>query len=1497
MPTDLFHPAVADWFAAEFRAPTEVQRQAWPAIQQRRDTLLAAPTGSGKTLAAFLAAIDALVREGEVFGLPDETRVLYVSPLKALSNDIHRNLELPLAGIAENLGPLSPLQIRAAVRTGDTPATERSRMRRQPPHLLVTTPESLYILLTSESGRDMLSTVDTVIVDELHAVADNKRGAHLALSLERLSALCNEPPVRIGISATQKPIEKMAEFLTGHSSRRSVPDAPDAAGDRHLRSQSPTLPGGQAPAEAVPGVAIVDTGYVRDRDVGIEMPRSPLAPVMATEVWGEIYDRLAELVTAHRSTLIFVNTRRLAERVARHLAERIDEDSVTSHHGSLAKEHRLDAERRLKAGKLKALVATASLELGIDIGDVDLTIQLGSPRGIATFLQRVGRSGHGVDALPKGRLFPLTRDDLVESTALLDAVRREELDTIRLQGPALDVLAQQLVAEVASREWSVDELFAQFTRAWPYRELSRSKFDQVITMLADGYTTRRGRQATHIHLDAVNGVVRGRRGARLMALTNGGAIPDQFDYDVVMLPEELSVGTLNEDFAFESLPGDIFQLGNMSYRVLKVDPGKMYVEDAQGQPPNIPFWFGEAPGRTDELSQSVSRLREQISAQLDNGMDATRAWLVAEFGLAETAAAQVVDYLATAKASLGTLPTQREIVFERFFDEVGDTHLVIHSPYGSRLNRAWGLAIRKRFCRKFNFELQAAALEDSIVLSLGPTHSFPLEEVAGYLKASSVRHVLTQALLAAPMFPTHWRWAASIALAVRRNRNGKKVPPIFQRNDGEDLMAVVFPDQLACAENIAGEREIPDHPLVEQTLHDCLHELMDVEGLERLLERIAGGDVRITARDVPTPSPLAQEIITAKPFAFLDDAPAEERRTQAIRTRHMLDPDEAADLAQLSPAAIDTVCAEAWPDARNADELHDALVLSGFLTERDVAERADDPGAWRGLLDELIADRRATIVDAGGDERIWAGAERLGQLLRVLPDVRLTPPIDAVDGVRGASADTEDAALVELLRSRLETLGPVTVDALARPLQIPIDKVRNALQVIEIEGFVMRGKFRPDADAEEWCERRLLARINRYTIKSLRKQVAPVSPASYMRFLFDWHELGAEDAEGPDAVRRALDRLQGFAAPAAAWESALLPHRVRGYLPVYLDEILTAGEYLWLRPVADGGTGRKSGPVRNTPLMLIPRTDLDVWQPMLARDGEPELSSDAARVRAVLRDCRATFFSDLVRLTGLLRTQVEAALGELVANGLVTSDGFAGLRALITPSAKRASFSRPRRRGRPSVDVAGRWSLIDPDFTETGTGSIFSPSEMGPSDSAVEKMVPVPGYTAGYSDEAAEQIAFALLDRYGIVFRHVLQRESRRLPPWRQLWRIYRRLEARGEVRGGRFVSGFTGEQFAWPDAVDALRRVHRDGNEERRALVAAADPLNLAGIVTPGARVPATTRNRLLYRGGKPVALYVGGEFEWLGTRDPADEWTARNLLLRNDAAMTYIQGPSRVI
>jgi len=923
-----FHPATRRWFEGTFDAPSEVQQQAWPAFRAQQHTLIAAPTGSGKTLAGFLAAIDQLVQEGMQHGLPDETRVLYVSPLKALSNDIHKNLELPLNGIRDNLLELgqADVPVRAMVRTGDTPQAVRAAMKRQPPHILVTTPESLYLLLTSESGREMLRTVRTVIVDEIHALAGNKRGAHLTLSLERLGKLTAQPPVRIGISATQKPIENMARYLVGD------------------REESCT---------------IIDTGHVRQRDLKIEVTGSPLEALMANEVWDEVYQRLETLIEQHRTTLIFVNTRRYAERIAAALAERLGEDAVTSHHGSLAREHRLEAEQRLKSGQLRALVATASLELGIDIGDVDLVCQLGSPHSIATFLQRVGRSGHALHAIPKGRLFPLSRDDLIECSALLDAVQQDELDRIPIPINPLDVLSQQIVAEVSNCEWDEAELYDTFKRAWPYRELQREQFSRVCKMLAEGYHTRRGRRGAYLHRDAVHGKLRARRGARLVALMNGGAIPDQFDYDVILQPEGLFIGTLNEDFAFESLPGDIFQLGNTSYRMLKIEQGKVFVEDAHGQPPNIPFWFGEAPGRTDELSDAVSRLRQTLNDLLEQGQQVTLDYCLQTLQLPESAAIQMVEYLAASKAALSVLPTQQQIVFERFFDETGDMHFVIHAPFGSRINRAWGLALRKRFCRKFNFELQAAANEDNIVLSLGPTHSFPLEEVARYLNATTVKEVLVQALLAAPMFPTRWRWVANIALAVPRMRNGKRVPAPFQRNDAEDLIALTFPDQLACFENIAGDREVPDHPLVEQTLYDCLHELMDIDGLIALLNGIEQGAITITARDLGAPSPMAQEILNARPYAFLDDAPAEERRTLAVQQQRHLDPQSAADLGRLNPDTIRMVCGQAWPEAHTEDELHDQpawLYDRGRRRTRTVIQFARSPGPW--LVD--ITGRPAT---------------------------------------------------------------------------------------------------------------------------------------------------------------------------------------------------------------------------------------------------------------------------------------------------------------------------------------------------------------------------------------------------------------------------------------------------------------------------------------------------------------------------------------------------------
>ena len=1419
MPLPDFHPAIAGWFSDRFGVPTPVQAGAWPAILAGRHTLLAAPTGSGKTLAAFLAAIDALLKEGLAgHGLPDETRVLYVSPLKALSNDIRKNLVEPLAGIQERLNIFDQVEIRTAVRTGDTPQLERARMRRTPPHILVTTPESLYILLTSASGRAMLSTVRTVIVDELHAVADTKRGAHLALSLERLTALCGQEPVRIGISATQKPMERMAEFLVGNRASGTTP-----------------------------ACTIVDAGFTRRRDLALELPASSLGPVMANEVWAEIYDRLAELVREHRTTLIFVNTRRLAERAARHLADRLGEDAVTAHHGSLARDHRLDAEERLKAGKLQVLVATASLELGIDIGDVDLVCQIASPKSIATLLQRVGRSGHGVDRLPKGRLFPVSRDDLVECTALLDAVRREELDAIHLQGPSLDALAQQLVAEVAMGEWTCDDLYALVRRAWPYRELSRAAFDGVVHTLADGYNTARGRRAAHVHYDAVNQRLRARPGARLTAITNGGTIPDQFDYDVVLLPESLPIGSLNEDFAFDSLPGDIFQLGNTSYRVRKVETGRVYVEDAHGQPPNIPFWFGESPGRTDELSLAVSRLREEVDLRLADGEAAVRSWLETTLGLPASASDQLTTYLASARAALGVLPTRRTLIFERFFDEVGDTHLVIHSPLGSRLNRAWGLALRKRFCRQFNFELQAAALEDSIVLSLGPTHSFPLEEIQSYLRAETVREVLTQAVLQAPMFPTRWRWVATTALAIRRYRNGRKVPPQFQRSDSDDLLALVFPDQVACAENLAGDREVPDHPLVQQALHDCLHELMDVNGLEALLKDVSLGNVEILTRELTTPSPLAQEIISARPFAFLDDAPAEERRTRAIRTRNLLDPEEAATIGRLDPEAIRQVCLEAWPEARTPDELHDGLTLAGFLTVPEL--KPADRLPWSALLATLRADRRATVVAVPGGHPLWVSAERLAQLQLVCPNLNAEPPIAAVHGGQRSVAETREQALRDLLRSRLETLGPVTSFLLAAPLGVPPAAVEIALVALEVEGQAMRGRFSTPSTAEEWCDRRLLARIHRYTLKTLRRGVEPVSPAAYMRFLFRWHQVGEEAVGRAGGLSAALSRLIAFPMPAAAWEGNVLPARAPDFAPPALDQVLAGGEFLWLRPAAEGPGPHRLGPMRTTPILFLERQHLEVWQSLLptAAPGATEKRSPAAvQVHDLLLKHGAVFFVDLLRLGGLEPNAAEAGLRELIAAGLVNGDGYAGLRTLLLPAARRRA---PEWRRQGSENLPGRWSLVMP------------------------QLAPLPGAGDGAKRRraAVEHVALVLLERYGVVFRSVLQRESRFLPPWRELAQAWRRLEARGKIRGGRFVASFGGEQFALPEAIDYLRGVRHAGNQAVEVILSAADALNLTGIVTPGDKVPALLRNRVHYRNGIPVGAWLRGDYLRLGPTDGA--------------------------
>ncbi len=1457
-----FHPAVAAWFAQAFPAPTPAQMRAWPAIRSGRHTLIAAPTGSGKTLAAFLAAIDELVRAGVDGTLADETQIVYVSPLKALSNDVRINLQAPLEGIRTQLEMQGhpDVEIRAAVRTGDTPQSEREGMKRRPPHIVVTTPESLYILLGSDSGRAMLATTRSVIVDEIHALAPSKRGAHLALSLERLDALCGRRLTRIGLSATQKPIGEVAKFLVG-----------DAA---------------PSPHSSAPDCEIVDVGYTRERDLALELPPAPLSAVMSGDVWLTVYQRLAELIQTHKTTLIFVNTRRMAERLAKHLSDLLGKEAVTSHHGSLAREQRLAAEQRLKRGELRALVATASLELGIDIGDVDLVCQIASPRSISTFLQRVGRANHSVDGTPKARLFPLSRDDLVECTALLDAVRRGELDTLHVERDARDVLAQQIVAEVACREWSETELFDAVRRAYPFADLTPDGYRDILRMLAEGYSTRRGPRSAYLHRDAVNGVLRARRGARLTALTSGGAIPDTADYEVVLEPQGSRIGTVHEDFAVESMAGDIFQLGNTSYRVLRVERGRMRVEDAKGAPPTLPFWLGEAPGRSDELSQAVSRLREDVSAQLEFGSDTAERWLRERIGLDESAARQIVDYLGATQAALGLLPTQTQLAMERFFDESGGTQLVIHSPFGSRMNRAWGLALRKRFCRTFNFELQAAATEDAIVLSLSTSHSFPLDEVSRYLHSNTAEHVLIQALLDAPMFGLRWRWNAVTALALPRFIGGAKVAPQLQRMKSEDLLATVFPDQVACLENIVGERQIPDHPLVAQTLHDCLHEAMDVDALLRLLRLLESGEIHIVARDLTAPSPLAAEILTARPYAFLDDAPLEERRTQAVQNRRWGDLETTDDFAQLDAAAIASVREEAWPEARDADELHEALTGLGFVTAAEMQRNA----SWPRLAEQLVAQRRASFARLPAP--VWIAAERLPQFAAVFPALQCEPALTAPAEYASIEWSREDA-VVDIVRSRLTGLGPVRVADIAASLGLAPSDVELALLALQRQGFVMQGHFEDDAYLEspamigraladgpakndQWCERHLLARIHRYTVNRLRREIEPVEPRDYMRFLFEWqHAAPGTQVSGPDALAGVLTQLEGYEAPAAAWESEILPTRVSGYEISWLDDLCLSGRTVWTRlraptPRADESDPRprtSSGPVRATPIVLLQRRHLGLWNTFgaSAQTAPPALSSRAQAVAEALREHGASFFDELANETRLLHTELEDALAELVAAGMINSDSFAGLRALLVPASKRPAPSRRRGRRTALLGIAdaGRWSLLR--------------RAAAPENSAT----PQKGDGARGDPEQVEHVVRILLKRYGLICWRLAAREASWLPPWREMLRVCHRLEARGEIRGGRFIAGLTGEQFALPEAIAPLRAIRNKPRDGSLVGVCGADPLNLVGHLLAGTRVPNLAGARVLYRDGAPIAALVAGEFTALEPMDEGAQWAAKKRLL----------------
>jgi ATP-dependent Lhr-like helicase len=1717
------HPIVQEWFLAKFGSATEPQIAGWPAILRGDPTLISAPTGSGKTLAAFLVCIDKLLRAAIEGRLAAHTHVVYISPLKALSNDVQKNLDGPLAEIqqlAMQRGHLCP-EIRTAVRTGDTLTKHRLSMLKHPPHILVTTPESLYILLTAGKSRLNLTRVQTVIVDEIHAIAGNKRGAHLALSLERLDALvCGEnhlspgafltglakPPQRIGLSATQNPIELVANFLTGSAPNRK-------------------------PA------TIIQVGQRRTLDLAIEVPSAELTSITSTAMWTEIYDKLAALAEQHRSTLVFVNTRRLVEKLSFELSERLGPtlgpDAVAAHHGSLSRALRLDAEQRLKSGQCRILIATASLELGIDIGSIDLVCQIATTRAVGVAMQRVGRAGHWRGAIPKGRFFAATRDDLLEQAALLRKMVAGELDQLQVPEQPVDVLMQQIVAAVGAESWSEDALFHVLRRAYPYRNLTREHYAELLALLHNGIENSRGRYGAYLLRDRVQGHLHARRGARSIAISNGGAIPDTSIFAVMLQPENVQIATLDEHFAVESSPGDVILLGNTSWRIQRVDPkGKVLVEDAHGAPPSIPFWEGEAPQRTSVLSDAVSDLRSEIDHRTRNlspqhlsgsgftGLEAgfsplsetpndagfspglhgedpqaalhnTIAFLKRECFLCDSAALQLITYIVSGRAVLGAVPTKTAIIAERFFDEGGGQQLILHAPFGGRINKAWGLALRKRFCRGFNFELQAAATDNGINISLAEQHSFPLADVFHFLTTLTARELLEQASIPSPLFKNRWRWAAGRSLQLLRMQKGKRVAPQIQRTRSDDLLASVFPHASACPETMTGDIEIPDHPLVREVMKDTLTEAMDIEGLLEILEGISSGAIRTLAIDTPVPSVFAHELINAMPYAFLDPEDAAARRARAVSTRGNVPSRLPEAPGRLDPAAIATVRTQLWPDLRDEHELHD-LLLQVIALPLHFLDTLGAPGPdsrtrdrnstqhWPLFFDRLAQQGRAHLITLEEDPtqqrsplQAWIATERLAEATTLWPTL-IAHPSDAVIqsaakdlSISSAAATTpadpkppptsRATATLTLTQGWLQLLGPTTSANLAALTHLLPTNILQALLTMEMQGLAMRGIFEHPAPLEdqphaiEWCERRILQRIHRLTLGTLRRQVEPITPAVFMRWLLDWHHLAPQtQLTGEEGVLAAIEQLEGFEAPAIEWERTLLPARIANYDPRWLDNLCLAGVLAWgrisphpawsatalkgtsfsppggsrglqapelsakdkgaLAPEGKAGARRvipttaapigeqpavARGPRRVIPTTAAPITfylrESSEWlHHALASKSVDEailtqsLSPEAQTLRALLTTHGAAFTADLQRLSNLTKFQTTTALWELATAGLASADGFDQLRAMMDPRRKSVGRLEGNPAQTPATSLrkraaarttAGRWSLLSgalpllsaPSTTPGAPGpdsrTWDSQDAQSPVQSAVESArattpgapgpdsrtrasqaaqaatqvaaigavesarATTPGAPgpdsrtrASQAAQAATQVAAIahakrtdaaldahariLLCRYGVLFRELLARESN-APSWRDLLPILRRLEARGEIRGGRFVSGPFGEQYALPEAVDSLctarnqhaarAGAHSPGNAEPPISVAAADPLNLAGILVPGDRIPAIPGRTVSFLNGVTVEENPTPETSAKPTR-PAKPTRTRSIpdMLRAEALATRFPQPA---
>jgi ATP-dependent Lhr-like helicase len=1481
--TGLFEPYVWDWFTSAFDAPSPPQVEAWPAIARGENTLVFSPTGSGKTLAAFLWCINDLFALAGRQELRDAVHVLYVSPLKALNNDIQKNLVEPLAGIRERAASagLDLPEVRSQVRTGDTPPSERAQMAHHPPHIFITTPESLFIILSTEKMRQAFRAVRYVIVDEIHALSDNKRGVHLSLSLERLERFAGRPFVRIGCSATQKPLERIAGFLAGF--------------DDEGRPRPCT---------------IVDAGARKDLDVQVLAPVDNLLEAHFDAIWGSCYDQLLSMIRAHRTTLVFTSSRYKTERTALRLNELGADETATvgAHHGSMSKGVRLDMEDRLKRGELDALVATSSLELGIDVGSIDLVCQVESPKSVSRGLQRIGRAGHLLRATSKGRLLVTDRDDLVESAVLVRAIMDGHLDTTCIPTNCTDVLAQHVVGAVAARDWQADDLYALCRRSWCYRDLTRDDFDRVLGMLA-GYCEFEGEEAPYprIMWDRVNGVLSAERSSRLIAFTASGTIPDTADYEVYLQERETSVGQLDEGFVEDLRVGDIFVLGSSSWRVIGFDRSRVLVEDVYGRPPTIPFWLGERDSRTRGLGRMVGAFRRELAGRLDDPH--VEAWLQREYHVNGKGARSIAEYFREQRAVTGDVPSDELVLVEHFEDELGQAQIVLHSSYGVKVNNTWAMALARAVEQGHGFHPQTATTDDGILLTLAKEQAGALDpaDLPGTVSSEELEGLAREAVLESPLFRSRFRHNAVRSLLVLRAYQGRRTPVWLQ-----NLRASALLD--ACRGDL-------DFPVVAETLRECMNEALDIEGLREVLERIETGEVRTRVLGTRIPSPFTHSLLLLGQYGALGANAGRERRSRLMHLhrellRQILDEETLRNL--LDQEVVESVDARLQHRAgerraRDANELARVLIELGDLVEAPGEEMSLEDrvaGDAAAMLAELVAQRRAVPVPMPTTELApvrWIATESFAlyrdafavalrpdaaerallEQIRTdgpLPVPVLAPSADderklerlvgsylalrlpgdgearcvATDGwvpedMRAGQRSRREARTA-VVRNYLRRRGPVTKYEVMERYGFPESFVEAALEALVEEGVVAQGEYVPTKALPQWCWKTNLEEIHRLTLDRLRREMEPATPQEYAAFLLRWQHVHPETRlAGLDGVRQALAQLQGWETYQGAWERDILPSRIADYAPSMLDRLCYGGEVVWRR------FGHRR--VRRGYIGFCWRQDADWLVPdpaeaeMDLTQWDEDIAGACDALRRHLRAHGACFFDDMVAGTGLDRRVALRALWHLAWTGEATCDSYEAVRHAQVISGLSGCYdlmNRPGKKGVTLDDIVRHLESrrLDPTIGRWAPTERLLPDAVG--------------------DEPAERArrwADLMLRRWGVVCRDMWKQEAAP-PSWRDVRRALARLELTGQVQRGFFIEDLSGEQYALPEAVEAIRRARRRGepamSDEPMIALSACDPANPFGTLFPltdeageELRLSALPTKYLVVCAGRPVLLY----------------------------------------